>query len=223
MRVSSMESPKYNRTLHFSFSKGATNDDKIALSANSLIGVPIVISEKIDGSNVSLEANGCYARTHAGPPTHKSFDEFKSLHASLKYNIDEGIQLYGEWALAVHSIYYDSLPAYYLLFNVRDLSNNIWSSWAEVEMWAKKVNVSTVPILFKGEVSSEKELKKLVESFMDRPSCYGDIREGIVARVARSFKDDEFSSCVLKCVRANHVTTDDHWKRKEIIKNKLKI
>ena len=58
---------------------------------------------------------------------------------------------------------------------------------------------------------------------MDQPSCYGDIREGVVARVAKSFKDDEFSSCVLTCVRANHVTSDDHWKHKEIVKNKLKI
>lgn len=220
-----MDSPKYNRTFHFPWSPGATNDDKIATSIVSLIGVPIVITEKMDGSNASLEKDGCFARTHSGPPTHASFDQLKALHAATKYLIPDTIQLFGEWCYALHSIAYTELPGYFLLFNVRDLSlsSPYWFSWKDVEISAEQIGVSTVPVLFKGTVSSEKELQELVESLMIQPSVCGGIREGVVVRVAKEFIDDDFSSCVMKCVRANHVQTSEHWKDQDIIKNKLKL
>jgi hypothetical protein len=217
-----METPKYNRTYHFPWSAGAINDDKIAASIDGVIGVPIIISEKIDGSNTSLETDGCYARTHSGPPPHASFDGLKALHGAVKWKIPEGIQLFGEWAFARHSIEYSALPGYFLLFNVRDLVRSMWLSWEEVELWAQEIEVPTVPVLFRGTISSEAELKKLVLSFMQEPSCCGGVREGVVARVAAQFADDDFSRCVAKFVRANHITTDEHWKNQEIVRNKLK-
>lgn len=220
-----MESPKYNRTFHFPWSPGATNDDKIATSIDKLIGVPIVITEKMDGSNTSLEFDGCFARTHSGAPTHVSFDGLKALHATIKYKIPQDYQFFGEWCYAKHSIEYSELPGYFLMFNVRMLNpefNDIWLSWEDVELWAEEIGVPTVPVLFRGEVSSEKELKELVESLMIQPSRCGGIREGAVVRIQKAFEDYNFSSCVMKCVRANHVQTSEHWKDQEIIKNKLK-
>lgn len=221
-----MDSPKYNRTYHFPFSPGATNDDKIAESMEKLIGEDIVITEKMDGSNTSLESAGCFSRSHSGSPTHASFDGLKALHASIKYKIPARVQFFGEWCYARHSIDYSELPGYFMLFNVRDLNGPIgpiWSSWEEVEMWAEELGVPTVPVLFKGKVSSEKELQELVESFMNQPSTCGGIREGVVVRVAYSFVNSDFPSCVMKCVRANHVQTSEHWKDQEIIRNKLKV
>lgn len=207
------------------WSKGATNDDKRAASCDKLIDVPLIITEKMDGSNTSLEADGCFARTHAGAPTHKSFDGLKALHAAIKHKIPGNYQLFGEWCFAKHSIEYAELPGYFLLFNVREMNEeipNMWLSWESVELWAEEVGVPTVPVLFKGSVHSEKELKELVESLMIQPSVCGGIREGVVARMADEFFDIDFSSYVMKCVRANHVQTDDHWKDQEIIRQKLK-
>jgi hypothetical protein len=221
-----MDSPKYNKTFHVPWSKGCTNDDKKATSVDSLIGIPIIITEKLDGSNASLEHSGCFSRTHSGPPTHASFDLLKSFHAKIKYKIPTGLQLFGENCYALHSIAYSELPGYFLLFNVRDLNYQqpVWVEWQEVQMWAQEIGVPTVPILFKGEIFSELELKKMMQSLMAQPSACGGIREGVVVRVASSFADEEFSSCVMKSVRANHVSPDnDHWKHKEIIKNKLKL
>ena len=219
-----MNSPKYNRTFHLEWSEGATNDDKIITSINALIGVPIIISEKLDGSNTSLEFDGCFARTHSGPPTHPSFDGLKALHATIKHKIPEGVQLYGEWLFAQHSIYYDKLPSYFMLFNVRELNypESLWSSWEEVQLWANEIGVPTVPVLFNGTVSSEKELKQLTENLMKQPSQYGDIIEGVVVRKASNFFDKEFEFNVAKMVRANHVQTTEHWKNQKIIRNKLK-
>lgn len=205
------------------WSLGATNDDKIASSVSALIGVDIVISEKMDGSNASLERSGCFARSHSGSPTHESFDGLKVLHGQVGYKIPDNLQLFGEWCFAKHSIEYSELPNYFLLFAVRDLSTEpVWLDWDSVELWADEISVHTVPTLFKGILSSEDSLQKLVKSFMIEPSLCGGNREGVVARVAGSFPNDEFSSKVLKCVRENHVTSDSHWKHQQIIRNSLK-
>jgi RNA ligase len=219
-----MESPKYNRTFHFPFSPGATSDDKIADSMESLIGVEILLTEKMDGSNTSLELGGCFARTHSGPPNHPSFDGLKALHAQIGFQMPSGMQFFGEWCFAKHSIAYEELPGYFLLFGIRELDdkNPFWYSWDDIEFHANYFGLSTVPVLFKGVVKSESELKDLVESLMIQPSCCGGIREGVVCRVTREFDDKEFPKCVMKCVRANHVQTSDHWKDQEIIRNKLK-
>jgi RNA ligase len=220
-----MESKKYNRTFHLPWSPGATDDDKIAIDVSALLNVPIVITEKMDGSNTSLEHDGCFARTHAGPPVHASFNGLKSLHASVKYIIEPGTQIFGEWCYALHSIAYSELPSYFMIFGVRHLNESgvkhQWGSWDDVNMWAKDLGISTVPELYTGIISSEKELKELTNSFMNQPSVCGGIREGVVVRVASSFEDEVFSQSVLKCVRANHVQTSEHWKDQEIIKNKL--
>jgi hypothetical protein len=192
--------------------------------------VPLVITEKMDGSNTSLESGGCYARTHAAAPGHLSFDALKALHATLKYSIPERTQVFGEWCYAQHSIPYDSLPGYFLMFGIRELhigSNDeefpFWYSWGELENWAINLGLPTVPILFKGTVSSVKELQELTESLVKQPSACGTIREGVVVRIADVFSDEHFSKYVMKWVRKDHVQTSDHWKDQEIIKNKLKI
>lgn len=225
-----MDSPKYNRTLHVPWSPGATNDDKMATSVDTLIGIPIVITEKLDGSNASLEQNGCFARTHSGPPDHPSFDGLKALHASIKYKLPQNIQYFGEWLYAVHSITYDALPGYFLMFGIREIQitgyngedNSYWWSWEDIEMFATNLGVHSVPLLWKGQVSSEKELKTITESLVNCPSVYGPIREGVVIRIAGDFQNVDFSKYVMKWVRKDHVSPDnDHWKHKEIVKNGL--
>jgi hypothetical protein len=218
-----MDSPKYNRTFHVPWSPGGTNDDKKALSVDTLLGVPIVITEKVDGSNTSIENSGCYARTHAGPPTHESFDALKALTSNIKHKLPVGLQIFGEWCYALHSIPYDKLPGYFLAFNVHSIGFDTWESWEEVEMWAQDIGVHTVPVLFKGVVQTSKELQVLTENLSSQPSGLGTIREGVVIRRAEAFEGKEFSNSVMKWVRANHVQTSDHWKDQEIVKNKLKL
>jgi hypothetical protein len=218
-------STKYNRTFHFPFSEGATNDDKVAKSVDKLIGVPIVISEKLDGSNVCMEQNAFYARSHNAPPKHPSFDICKAMHAKIRTDIPEGFQLFGENVFAQHSIKYTALPSYFLLFNIRsnkDANDIYWLGWDLVEYFAEELGLHTVPVLFKGKIKSEKELQKLTLDLMKESSVCGGEREGLVVRVATRFKDEEFSECILKIVRKNHVSTDTHWTHQEVKKNGLK-
>ena len=70
-----------------------------------------------------------------------------------------------------------------------------------------------VPMLYRGKLSSEDELKSIIDKLMKEPSTYGDTKEGVVVRVSSGFPINEFKNHVCKYVRANHVQTDEHWTR----------
>lgn len=200
---------KYERTFHLPWSPGVTKDDKKMSSISGLLGVEVVITEKMDGSNVCMEAKNCFARTHSKPPARPSFDAFKQLHAELKWQIPPGTQVFGEWLYARHSIAYRNLPGYFLIFGVRELSEMPrWLPWADVEAWALQLHTSTVPVLYRGLFATLAKLRAEVETLASAPSLYGDLREGVVIKVARTFNNDEFPSVVGKWVRANHNTLD---------------
>lgn len=213
-------SPKYPRTFHAPWSSG-TNDDKVQHDVGGLFNVSLIVTEKLDGSNVTLERNSCYARTHSGPPTHPSFDAFKQLHATVKHKIPEMYQICGEWLYAKHSIHYTSLPNYLMIFGVRDLKNMMWLDWNWVEEWANELGVPTVPVLERTDVENEKELRELCERHMRELSACGGEREGVVIRTAHGYHSDSFSQFALKIVRENHVQTNTHWRNQEIVRNLL--
>lgn len=179
-----------------------------------------MMSEKLDGSNVCLESEAVFARSHASAPNHPSFDALKALHSGIKFRIPAGLQVFGEWLYAKHSIGYDKLPSHLMVFGVRDLTTNRWASWEEVEMWADELACPTVPVLERQViVHSDAELQKLVEAHALLPSRVGEAREGIVVRRICDMADELFSNYVAKWVRKDHVQTDDHWKSQAIVKN----
>lgn len=202
---------KYNRTYHLSFSEGATSDDKIAESSNGLIGSPIIITEKLDGSNTALVKNGVYGRSHADF-TRNAWDlPMWDLWNRIGRNIDSDTYLFGENMYGIHSIEYNKLKSFFYLFGIRD--GETWLSWNEIEEYSYLLDIPTVPVLFKGTFSTEKELVDTIKGLVKCESELGGTREGIVIRLADQFQDSDFSKYVQKWVRANHVTTDVHWQR----------
>jgi hypothetical protein len=194
---------KYNRTYHLPWSPGSTSDDKISKIIDSLIGVDIVITEKLDGENCGMTNGGVYARSHATFTTSAWSREVRQLHdLKVRGNLDEGVFLFGENMEGIHSIEYSNLKSYFYIFGVRD--NNIWIP-------SYLLDIPTVPVLFKGAVNSEKELKNIVDKLVSEKSELGGEREGIVVRNAGMFHNDDFKDNVMKWVRKDHVQTDDHW------------
>jgi ATP-dependent RNA circularization protein (DNA/RNA ligase family) len=203
---------KYPRTYHFNFSPGATNDDRISDSMSNLIGQEIVITEKLDGENTSMTDGGVFARSHADYTTSPWSREVRALHKLMvEDELGDGVYLFGENMEGIHSIEYTNLTSYFYIFGMRD--NNIWVPWEKVEEYSYLFDIPTVPVLFKGVVNSEKELKALVEKLVKEPSELGGQREGIVARVTGMFHNDDFPTHVMKWVRKDHVTTTEHWQR----------
>jgi len=214
-------SPKYPRTPHLPWSPGGTSDDRRLTDVSTLLNVGLIITEKMDGSNVCLEAGACFARSHAASPKHPSFDAFKAFHAGIAHLIPENFQVFGEWLYALHSIKYTSLPGYFLCFGVRDLKTNLWGSWSEVEMWASELGVKTAPVLCQTAVTREDALQSLTTGLSKAPSACGGQREGVVVRHIGGYSDDAFGTSVAKWVRKGHVQSGDHWKNQVIVKNGL--
>lgn len=212
-------SAKYPRTLHLPFSPGGTRDDRRMADVTSLLGQDVVLTEKMDGSNVSLERNDVFARSHGGAPRHSSFDALKAHHSAVKHKISMGTQVFGEWLFARHSIHYEALPGYLMIFGVR--AGDQWAPWEEVELWAQELGAMTAPVLMTGRFDTLQELQTTVERLAAMPSRCGGVREGVVVRRLNGFQDAEFELSVAKWVRSDHVQTDDHWSHQEVVRNGL--
>ncbi len=234
-------SDKYHRTLHLPWSPGATSDDKYMPTAEHLVGKEAIISEKLDGENncLTTEEDGYYARSHGGMPTHVSNRMGRTLHKALRYSIDPNLSVFVEYCYAVHSIKYNlGLPSYFFVFGVRDDKTKVWWGWDDVCLMASVLNLPTVPVLWRGVVSSVAELKTLTESYCkNQASVYGTaledgsfqtrsdkvtvgIREGVVVKLTESYTDP--SKTLGKWVRPNHVATDQHWREKQVERQELR-
>lgn len=203
--------------MHLPFSPGASSDDKIMEDEdyNDLIGETLVFTEKLDGSNVCLTSDNVFSRSHSGPPTHKSFDPLKAIHANVKHSIPSGLSVFGEWCYAVHSIKYTMLQHHLNIFGIRDDSYGEWWDWDDVELMADELGVPTVPVLLVGAIDNKEKLKFIIESFSKLSSVYGPEREGFVVRKFCNVRAENGKlKGLAKWVRENHVQTDEHWKRK---------
>lgn len=181
------------------------------VSASGLCGVPIVITEKLDGSNMAMTRSSLFARSHSGPPSHPSFAWAKALHARICSHIENEITLFGEYCYAVHSIVYGALPDYFFLFGVRDDTTDMWWEWDLVAAQAELLQVPTAPVLFRGVCETVDELERRTLALAAQSSCYGGEREGLVVRAGAGFGDSEFVDLVGKYVRPDHVQTGEHW------------
>jgi hypothetical protein len=175
------------------------------------VGPPLVVTEKCDGSNLTYTRTSVFSRSHAGPPSHASFDLAKATHAHIGHMLSPGLSLFCEFCYAVHSIEYDALPSYSLVFGARDDDAGLWWDWDMVAAQARDVGLPTVPVLFRGAVGSEAELEALTTSLAAERSALGGVREGVVVRLAGEFPDAAFGRSLGKWVRKGHVQTDEHW------------
>ena len=215
-------SAKYPRSFHLPWSPGGTSDDKRMADVGPLLGVELVITEKCDGSNLTYTRKNVFSRSHAGPPSHPSFDLAKATHGQIGYLIAEGLSVFCEYCYAIHSIEYEGLPDYSLVFGVRDDVRNVWWDWDMVVVQASDLGLPTVPVLFRGVVGSERELEALTTALAGEPSAFGGAREGVVVRLAGEFPDDRFAQSLAKWVRSDHVTTDEHWLHQAIRPQRLR-
>ena len=207
---------KYPRTYHLPWSPGTTSDDK-KLSGNwfdNYKGKEIVITEKLDGENNVINHYDVFARSHGAPtrsPWSINLWGKDGIFSKVFDKIGEDEWVYGENLYGEHSIHYDRIDAYWYIFAVRDNKRYIWYSWDDVCTMSEILKQPTVPLLWRGVIETEEQLKTLVNSLVTLPSAYGDTREGVVVRIADEFPIDEFSKSVCKWVRPNHVQTDEHW------------
>ncbi len=214
-----MESDKYGRTPHLPNSPGGTDDDQRLETAQHFVGRPIVILEKMDGGNWCMTRKAAYARSHSGSTRNPIFAPAKALWSQKRWDIDEGMSVFGEWLYYRHSIAYMALPAPYMLFNVRNDVTGVWDSWEDVQLQAAVLDLPTVPVLWQGVVASEQELLELVERLAQESSACGGLREGVVVRLAGEIRAADWSDSIAKWVRKDHIQRDPSTRERNGLRN----
>jgi hypothetical protein len=208
---------KYPRTYHLPWSLGVGKDDRVLKDMSSFENIDVVVTEKMDGENTTMYSDYIHARS-LDSRHHPSRSWVKQLHSAIRHEIPDGWRLCGENLYAKHSIHYDCLKSYFLLFSVWNNKNECLS-WDDTKEWAKLLELNTVPVIYDWKYSEE-DIKEVYQDY--RRFCSGD-SEGYVIRHADKFNYSQFKYKVGKYVRANHVQTHGHWMREQMVLNNLNV
>jgi hypothetical protein len=220
------DSIKYPHTPYLTFSPSAdTKDvqDSGYFVFDNFKDKPLIVTIKMDGSNMMVTREKITAR-NGYDATHKSFDMAKALHARICDVIPDGVQIFGEWLYAKHSIFYSgdiALESLFMPFGVYTQADNMWGGWEDVEYWAKKIGFQTVPVLGRLEATELRILDNTLINMGEKVIKQG--HEGIVVRSTYPFHYSQFTQNMAKYVRPNHVQTDVHWSQQPIIKNEVRV
>ncbi|RYX83532.1 2'-5' RNA ligase [bacterium] len=214
-------SVKYPRTLHLPWSDTIGDDgDHVLESLHGFLGQEVVVTEKLDGENTTLYRTHLHARS-LDSGHHPSRGWIKNFHARLAPHISSGIRINGESMFALHSIFYESLPSYFLVFGI--WRGDVLLGWdetaqlcAELEELSGEI-LPVVPVLYRGVWN-----EKTVRALYPRESQFGPTSEGYVVRLAHAIPRDEWNRSIAKYVRPRHVQTGPHWMLKPVEKNGLR-
>lgn len=206
---------KYPRTFHVPWSQTVTDDDKKLSNMDHFEGQQVVVTEKMDGENTTIYHNGYVHARSLSSDYHPSRTWVKQLAAKIAFQIPKNWRLCGENMFAKHSLAYNDLPGYFLLFAIYD-ENNTCLSWEDTVSYANLLQIPLVPSIYQGIYDQE----KIIDAYKGQ-SIYGKEAEGYVIRLQSSFDYQDFKTSVAKMVRENHVQTNKHWSQQSIVKNQL--
>ncbi|MFF3952924.1 RNA ligase family protein [Streptomyces sp. NPDC001890] len=202
----------YPRTAHLPWSPGATSDDVRIAGLAALTGREVVVTEKLDGENTTLYADGLHARS-LDSAHHPSRGWVKALQGRVGARIPEGWRVCGENMFARHSIPYEELESYFYGFSVWDGEHCL--DWDRTVAFLRDLGIPVPPVVWRGvfDARAEKELRALK---LDTGR-----QEGYVVRPADGFGAADFRRLVAKWVRPGHVRTDTHWMHAAVVPNGL--
>lgn len=201
--------------------KLVAQDDEV----RAILNGNVIIEEKLDGANAgiirhksgfSLQKRGSLV----GQSEHAQFQFFHSWSNRDAYDrimsVPEGILIYGELMFAVHTIYYDKLPDWFIVFDVLNVKTNKWMNRSERDVFCERHGFSQVPLIASGNF-----LKTELSSLIPDISAYGpDPAEGIVIK---RYTKKEYNR--IKLVKPEFVKRlndeDEHWSHKELKRNVL--
>ena len=219
---------KFSRTFHVPWSEGATSDDKILKDLSHFYGKEVVITEKLDGENTTMNRVNIHARS-LDSKGHWSRERVKQLYNEqirwklhMEDQYKEIHRICGENMQAEHSIHYSALEAWFYCFAIFD-RRNVCYSWDDMNLLCDELGLKTAPELWRGTLNESTTLQQILhKSVYTGVSKLGGIQEGYVIRLASEFHYDDYGTSVAKFVRANHVTTGEHWMFQAAKENELK-
>lgn len=167
-------------------------DDKVLDEAErlSFLSHPLRVEEKVDGENLGISFDGRSLRFQArGGYVELNGRRFRGLGAWVRPRmprIAEGLGtdlvLFGEWCSTTHSVKYDMLPDWLLVFDIYDHSTGCFWAASQRDELANELGLSVVPFLGSGTFG-EAQLNDLIGT----SRVGSDVMEGIVVRPSESF------------------------------------
>lgn len=218
---------RFPRTPHLAWlGAGEPRDDKVlaADEARKLLGHEVTVEEKLDGANIGISIGPDRALR---VQSRGAFLDLTSLHPQfrpLRHWLDvrrpqmtdalaSGLNLFGEWCYAKHSIHYTRLPDWFIAFDVYDLSAGRFWNVRRRDEFAHRFGFAVVPRVAQGRFDLE-GIKRLLG-----PSRFaGGPAEGVYVRRDRGDHLEQRA----KLVRAEFTQTiGTHWSRAPIQPNQL--
>lgn len=249
---------KYPRTHHIEGSRFQPGDhDLDSVPFSAIANRYVVVEEKVDGANAAisfspqgqllLQSRGHYL---TGGPREKHFNLFKQWAYSQSAEFEDVLGsryiLYGEWLYAKHTVFYDSLPHYFMEYDVLDVETQQFLSTEMRQKLLAGLPLVSVPVLFSGQLKSHKEMVSLLgQSHFIQPRHLDRLREScrqLGLDEERTLKQTDNSHLMeglyikmeeedivkerYKYVRSSFLTTilqsDGHWLNRPIIPNILR-
>lgn len=181
------------------------------------------VEEKVDGANLGLsvsadrrvlaQSRGHYLKPGTGGQWTPLWRWLAERQDALVSAIGPGRIAFGEWCYARHSVLYDELPDWFLLFDVYDREERRFWSRELRDVLARRAGLSTVPLVGEGTFTVSGLRKKLVRSRLGSASA-----EGVYLR----WDEDDWLVCRAKIVRPGWVmVSDEHWSSRPLSTNRL--
>jgi ATP-dependent RNA circularization protein (DNA/RNA ligase family) len=210
---------------------GEPRDDKVLpqKEVTELLNADVVVEEKLDGANLgfSLSTDGDLRAQNRGQyllaPHVGQFARLpewlllhgEKLRAALTAYTSTGLMLFGEWCAVRHSLGYDHLPDWFLLFDVYDLSRGRFWSTPRRNALAARLGLATVPRLLEGRCNLS-DLKASLSSL------HSQFRDGTLEGVVIRRQSAEWCEARAKLVRPDFTQSiGKHWSRRRIEWNRL--
>lgn len=219
---------KFPSTVHLAFlDDSSCRADKCMTQQEreAFLSHEIVVEEKIDGANlgISFDTDGvicCQNRGHRLVPPYDG--QWRLLARWLDGRIDylfdklEGrLILFGEWCYARHSVPYDALPDWFVLFDVYDRNEEIFYSTCRRNQLAEELQISYVP-----EVGRARYKFEELAQWEFRSSFGETLSEGMYLR----YENSDHLIARSKLVRpAFRQAIEKHWSRAPIHPNRCSV
>lgn len=202
------------------------------LTADELEAVlrgPLIVEEKLDGSNTgfSFDSDGVlhfqsktkYFGSNTHPQHHLLFNWGWERRDALWAAIGPGINVYGEWLYAKHTLKYTELPDYFVAFDVYDREGDYFWSTEDRDALLSSLGIAVVPRITVGSFSDLEALKAVAEG----PSAFGSpTKEGIYLRLEDGDRLSIRAKYVRPEFREKHGNEDRWWKNAVRERNELK-
>lgn len=168
---------------------GISRSDKIMRKdeKDSFLSQEIIVEEKIDGTNlgISFNHNGVMILQHRGSYVQAPYiGQWKALPQWLDYKRDllfdvllDRYILFGEWCYLKHSVFYDSLPDWFLAFDIYDKENEFFLSVKKRNKLLSETDVKTVPFITQGVFTLS-----VLDSLIGKSNCGNSLMEGLYLR-----------------------------------------